>query len=485
MATLELRVATGPKAGQTIVFSTGELIFGRANSVDVVIDWDRSTSSKHFKIESNAGKFVLHDLGSTNGTFVNGTPVTSSQLNHGDKILAGSTIFVVHIPELSEAADSSSSSSSIFDPYAVVTARPKKAKSREAMKPTEKLRRTVSPDVFLHQVRLRIVSEKGKDTIYWIGPGQSLVFGRTDKADCCLDYDPNLSSLHFSVTCYIDHCEIEDLQSRSGTRLNGGNITKARVFNGDELLAGSTKFVIEVEGIDGPVVRSEADALVAPASASPASYKLEAIKSKRASGLVRIRGKLPDPEAVNSIFGALQQHPTFYVIIDFARISLPLPTGIDVDACKLFAWLPAIAAKKTPLLLELSEIPEWKAYVQEAWGSDALVGIQSPLSKQELLVQLYERMTDSSHGPEAARGIVGFCWPSVLESLLDNNQSGFVEKFIACASLIVTEVPGDPESWQSYSNEIPEKFLKTLQVSPVEIDPANQNEQAIAPDKPG
>ena len=232
--------------------------------------------------------------------------------------------------------------------------------------------------------------------------------------------------------------------------------------------------MVEVEGADGPVVRTGADAVAAATAASTQPVITQASEATRfqcASGLTRIRCKLADPEAILGVLDVLQQMPTLYLLIDFARISLPLPGSLDVDECKLFRWVPSIAAKQTPLLMTCEELVDWKSYVDEAWGSDALVAIQSKLPKDELLSQLQERLTDASHGPEAAQGIIGFCWPSVLQSLLENNLDGFVERFFESAGLVLTEVAGDTESWQTYSKEEPAKFLKTLKVKLIDSAP--------------
>lgn len=50
---------------------------------------DDSVSSHHAEIVADGGTFHLHDLGSTNGTFVNGEPTTDAILNHGDEIRFG------------------------------------------------------------------------------------------------------------------------------------------------------------------------------------------------------------------------------------------------------------------------------------------------------------------------------------------------------------------------------------------------------------
>jgi len=50
---------------------------------------DGSVSSRHAEIEMEAEVFHLHDLGSTNGTFVNGEQVMDAVLRHGDEVRFG------------------------------------------------------------------------------------------------------------------------------------------------------------------------------------------------------------------------------------------------------------------------------------------------------------------------------------------------------------------------------------------------------------
>lgn len=50
---------------------------------------DASVSSHHAEVYFEDGKFHLHDLGSTNGTFVNGEAVTDAILSHGDEVRFG------------------------------------------------------------------------------------------------------------------------------------------------------------------------------------------------------------------------------------------------------------------------------------------------------------------------------------------------------------------------------------------------------------
>jgi serine protease Do len=58
---------------------------GRAESNDIVLS-DVAVSSEHAKIKFENGKFVIYDLASTNGTYVNGKKIIKQELNDGDTV---------------------------------------------------------------------------------------------------------------------------------------------------------------------------------------------------------------------------------------------------------------------------------------------------------------------------------------------------------------------------------------------------------------
>ena len=64
------------------------LTIGRNDSNDVVIE-NLGVSGRHAKIDHMEGGFLLTDLKSTNGTFVNEELVSSAWLKHGDVIFIG------------------------------------------------------------------------------------------------------------------------------------------------------------------------------------------------------------------------------------------------------------------------------------------------------------------------------------------------------------------------------------------------------------
>jgi DNA-directed RNA polymerase subunit RPC12/RpoP len=54
---------------------------------------DDAVSARHFEVEERGSEFFLRDLGSRNGTLLNGHPVRSAKLKSGDRITAGNTTF--------------------------------------------------------------------------------------------------------------------------------------------------------------------------------------------------------------------------------------------------------------------------------------------------------------------------------------------------------------------------------------------------------
>jgi hypothetical protein len=68
-----------------------EIIIGRSSDLDMVLVEDM-VSRKHAKITTDDAVVTIQDLGSTNGTFVNGEKVRKAELKDGDRILIGTSI---------------------------------------------------------------------------------------------------------------------------------------------------------------------------------------------------------------------------------------------------------------------------------------------------------------------------------------------------------------------------------------------------------
>ena len=83
-----LTFESGPFAGRMVALPSQIVSVGRAPDNDVVVG-DPATSGHHGRIEVRNGAFWVSDLGSTNGTLVNGEPVIEKELSDGDLIAIG------------------------------------------------------------------------------------------------------------------------------------------------------------------------------------------------------------------------------------------------------------------------------------------------------------------------------------------------------------------------------------------------------------
>jgi hypothetical protein len=87
---------SGPTPGATFSLEGDQLVIGRDSSSAITIN-DAEVSRKHARLTFQGGKYVIEDLGSTNGTFVNGQRLVSPVvLKTGDVISLGEQIVLMY-----------------------------------------------------------------------------------------------------------------------------------------------------------------------------------------------------------------------------------------------------------------------------------------------------------------------------------------------------------------------------------------------------
>ncbi|HEX8435731.1 FHA domain-containing protein [Archangium sp.] len=87
----KLMVSAGPHAGEEFALEDGEYVIGRANDNPICIP-DTSVSRKHVLVRRVGGGWAASDLGSGNGTLLNGEPISDEMpLSHGDVLTLGDT----------------------------------------------------------------------------------------------------------------------------------------------------------------------------------------------------------------------------------------------------------------------------------------------------------------------------------------------------------------------------------------------------------
>src|SRR5688572_19414686 len=90
----QLKISKGKGTGKELSFPTDDATLGRTEDNDVVVK-DNGVSKNHARIFSKGGRWFVEDLGSSNGTYVNGGKLDAPRpLKSGDAIGVGDVIFI-------------------------------------------------------------------------------------------------------------------------------------------------------------------------------------------------------------------------------------------------------------------------------------------------------------------------------------------------------------------------------------------------------
>lgn len=112
---VNLKVLAGPYKDRVFCFTQPDtFLIGRTSDSHLYLPDDRFFSRHHCLLEISPPHCLLRDLGSTNGTFVNGRKVSEAALQNGDQIQGGETVLLVEVAsgEVAENSQPSQSSSS-------------------------------------------------------------------------------------------------------------------------------------------------------------------------------------------------------------------------------------------------------------------------------------------------------------------------------------------------------------------------------------
>ncbi len=91
----QLIMRTGPTPGAAFTLEGDQMTIGRDSTNEIVIN-DAEISRRHSRLTFQGGKYVLEDLGSTNGTFVNGQRLAGPRvLKAGEVVSFGEQIVLV------------------------------------------------------------------------------------------------------------------------------------------------------------------------------------------------------------------------------------------------------------------------------------------------------------------------------------------------------------------------------------------------------
>jgi len=210
----------GEVAGREFQLEAGNTIIGRDEEAHVVLS-NLSVSRHHCEIIGFNGQWLLHDLGSRAGTFLNGQPVgEATPLAIGDQVLIVGNLFRFG---LCYGADA------------------------HAPRVTTGAQQTIEGVTILQQ---------GGRTLRVELTGDILSVGRTPDRDVVIQH-PMVSGRHAVLEREGDDWTVTDTRSANGTRVNDRQVLRTRLVRGDRVQFGPVTFVYDGTGLQFQA-RSEA-----------------------------------------------------------------------------------------------------------------------------------------------------------------------------------------------------------------------------------
>lgn len=213
----ELVLKLGDEVLEKFVFDKDIVSIGRARDNDIVIE-NLSVSRNHARIRRQGGKFVLTDLHSANGTFVNAVRVTKTEIVDGDVLSVGKHRILFRNPVEEEdqiAADALGSDRTMVVDRAPVG-------------------------------MLSVVEGKLKGREYPLTKFDTTI-GKASSNDIVIGEDWFLSKKQAIITRRDRHFEIRDLGGFRKTKVNGKPVTDAvELRPGDVVEFGNTRCVFQM-----------------------------------------------------------------------------------------------------------------------------------------------------------------------------------------------------------------------------------------------
>ena len=223
----KLTVISGKQKGKSLELEGKDrFLIGRDPACDLVLDHP-DTSRRHAELIKTPQGWLLKDLGSTNGTKVNGRAVQEQLLADGDQIVFGAVTVQAELPGAAGAT---------------------RVRSTKV--------RTAPP---------KLVGTDGKEVIL---QKEVTLVGRESGCDLVLKVE-SVSARHAELRLTPQGVLVKDLGSTNGTFVNGVKVTEKLLSNGDQVAFDVVKFkLVAAGGPQATRVRGAAEA-ISPAAAAP------------------------------------------------------------------------------------------------------------------------------------------------------------------------------------------------------------------------
>ena len=227
---LKLIFVAGPFQGKSLPVTKRKITIGRASG-DLVLN-DSALSKEHALILFDGGHFLVRDLQSTNGTYLNGGQVYESYINKNDEITVGNSVIRI---DIRQTASSASYADLGMDGQPATALDPEITNLQAEREGKDPLTQALFPDV---KAAVQVVEgvDAGKSLIF---KTRGIIVGRA-KADLEL-HDMDVSRKHLSIEFMTkERVILKDLRSMNGTFVNGRWVSVTNLANADVIKVGKT-----------------------------------------------------------------------------------------------------------------------------------------------------------------------------------------------------------------------------------------------------
>ncbi len=228
--------------GREFFLSYGENTVGR-EAADVLLE-DPTVSRRHAIITLDETGCLVEDIGSTNGTYVDGSKIETGEktrIGDGTELRFGNSILILTLPETSSRV--AEKTQTLEDDE---TAGEVQTMQAEEDQVSEEELGKVASEQPKPVARLVVVSDPTK--VFEIRPGENDI-GRRGSAAIPITFDGYVSSIHADLIAESDGFYITDMGSTNGTFVNGVRIApglRSAISDGDEITVGMTKLRFEI-----------------------------------------------------------------------------------------------------------------------------------------------------------------------------------------------------------------------------------------------
>lgn len=337
------------------------------------------------------------------------------------------------------------------------------------------------------EVTVLLVKGNGVGRRLTLGPNHKAELGAGD-VDFPILGDGAVARRHARLESDAHGCILRDLDSDTGTFVNGQRVLTANLSHGDRIRIGNAELQVSVAGATAPTgavapdLRGQATGAPAPTRTKADGYRTETCRS----GLIRHVGKPETIAGVDLVFRLGQALPALLLIPPppapeapppppaspagaaepEPEESAPPPPTAGPGGTFLYDWFPAeISEVASPRLIEPAKAPYIAAALAGLWAGGQTTAFFTRKPVGEVLAHLRAMARPE---PDS---LLGIAMPKVLELLLAVQETDFGAKFMAPFEAVCLPCAQPPGHWQLFAKQPLDGVLASLGLFPAPPPP--------------